>query len=471
MWKPILGSDNYEIECKSGIVRNIDTRQEVESDKEGRITLNVRGDGHEFECNWLKYLAYFEYPIEIILKLRETNGVRFHRVDPRIVKLRYRVKPKMIVPYYVTDTHRLVPSFPSVAVNENGEVITTDGQVMVKHYCAKGNFYLSVDIYDPDRSFKRSIAVHRLVAEAWVENDDIYNKCIVNHLDGDKFNLHRSNFEWCTVAENNRHAAQTGLSQLYINGRVRDVETGVVHTFERWSDLAAFVGAHNRGSQALTQRHISIPYRGRYEIRVGDDDRDWYFEDKEPSKLNGRYLVTVVDNDSGEVNEFRDTRVFRKHYRLWNLSGLPEHVAELKRRQPNLTITVVDTYNVFKVQMMDLHTEEVTTFDSIREASRETGIDFPSIQRRLRPGKSFAVGDKAFRRECPTPWKKSDVKQLTTSIQGVHAVKDDGVTKTFRSLKETARFFNVDRSVIKHRIRTATPLNNYHLNYASPLLS
>ena len=51
---------------------------------------------------------------------------------------------------------------------------------------------------------------HRVVAEAWCDGKS-EQAPHVNHIDGDKLNNHPSNLEWCSAAENNAHARQTGL--------------------------------------------------------------------------------------------------------------------------------------------------------------------------------------------------------------------------------------------------------------------
>ena len=70
--------------------------------------------------------------------------------------------------------------------------------------------YLVVDLFDD--TVRQRIAVHRMVAIAFIENPE--NKEFVNHIDGNKINNRVDNLEWVTASENSIHAVATGLSPI-----------------------------------------------------------------------------------------------------------------------------------------------------------------------------------------------------------------------------------------------------------------
>lgn len=61
------------------------------------------------------------------------------------------------------------------------------------------NGYVSVNLRSPNRTEY----VHRLVAEAFLSNED--QKPHVNHIDSNKSNNQVTNLEWCTHDENMKH--------------------------------------------------------------------------------------------------------------------------------------------------------------------------------------------------------------------------------------------------------------------------
>lgn len=90
-----------------------------------------------------------------------------------------------------------------------GYVYNIKTELRLKPFIGKCNPYMAVNIQLGAKGKYKTVNIHRLLALAYIPN--ILNKPVVNHIDGNKYNLNITNLEWTTYSENNTHAIKTGL--------------------------------------------------------------------------------------------------------------------------------------------------------------------------------------------------------------------------------------------------------------------
>ena len=98
------------------------------------------------------------------------------------------------------------------------------------HYLEKTSEYHTYDypfVILSDGKKKKKYLVHRLVAEAFVPNDD--NKPCVNHIDYNPRNNNASNLEWVTVQENYKWSKDRIVKSLLNTRRNHRTNTGEHH--------------------------------------------------------------------------------------------------------------------------------------------------------------------------------------------------------------------------------------------------
>jgi hypothetical protein len=118
-----------------------------------------------------------------------------------------------------------IPDFPNYEASNNGGIRNKTTRKLLNPW-DDGRGYLQVDVNG------QTIRVHKLIASAFY--DCTVNGLVVNHIDGNKKNNFIGNLEWCTQADNMRHAHRTGL--IPHNGQgglprkmVKIVETGIIY--------------------------------------------------------------------------------------------------------------------------------------------------------------------------------------------------------------------------------------------------
>ncbi len=113
-------------------------------------------------------------------------------------------------------------------ISNYGNVRNAKGNLL-KHCIRSG--YKSFGLCNND--LNKQYKIHRMVAKAFINNPDPKNKKCVNHINGDKLDNIVTNLEWCTVAENNKHAFDTGLNNTIAKGVFSyDPKTNNVETYE-----------------------------------------------------------------------------------------------------------------------------------------------------------------------------------------------------------------------------------------------
>lgn len=126
----------------------------------------------------------------------------------------------------------------------------------IKKPSDNGGGYLIVTLCDNYE--KTNFYVHRLVAEAFVEN--IGNKPRVNHKDTNKKNNHFSNLEWTTAKENTEHAIKMGLMSVVKRKNHRyvlDTQTGIFYDSVLQAASAKSINWH------LLYTWLSKPHRNK----------------------------------------------------------------------------------------------------------------------------------------------------------------------------------------------------------------
>jgi hypothetical protein len=454
MFKRIPGNYDYSISL-SGEVNCLRENILKPSIVDGKMTVEMYGKVRCFDVAWLGLIAHFEVDLP-----KNLEDIYFVDISTNVVKVTCGKVMRFKRPIMASTDIRVIPGFTKYGITKYGKIydLTTFSTLKAVEYPTK---YPTINLYDPDYGVKRNLRVHRLVALAWVGNEDFVSKPIVNHIDGNKTNYHAHNLEWCTFKYNNDHAVNTGLVKEARQYKVRDIETGEIREFGSFGKVCDELGM-DRTTKFKDTRKVLKPslINGRYEVKELEDETPWMTVE-EAKVTKGLYTIKITHPD-GKVDTHNTNLEVIKKYKLWDIShSVKEIVRRMGEKHPELKLEVIQNVVVVPLQALKVDTMEIVEAPSIREMTRLTGLTFSSIRLALHKGEEYIFKGYAFRYNTDKEWSAtlSETKHKAVPIKAT-SMKDGTVT-IYNSFKEAAfKIPGAGYNRINNAIKNKTPYRN-----------
>ena len=374
-------------------------------------------------------------------------------------------------PKIVFDTFRIIPSYPEIAVDEHGSVIDSRSGNPLKTIASKdGHSYVQAIANETKRHYL--VGVHRLVAMAWVQNDDPEHKQVVNHLNGGTVPLDNSasNLEWTTYKGNAVHAVHAGLLPSAKPCKIRSIKTGEVKIFPSMSEMCEFLGFKVvKEFNYFKIRRSNKLLNDEWEVRIDGDDRPWIYAQNCMNVEPGRFIIRVTEPNQ-ETKVFNGLRTLIRYYKLWNMGGTSckRAVNRLLHDHPDYKVEVEDQYDLRPIQVKDLETGEVREYSSNKALHEATGWCKTAVLDAIGyAGKRKLYDRYVLRRKTDKPWPK-DIRvtqNRPVELKLIH--KRTNKVTMCKSLREASRILGMDRSLIKRMISDPKKHDEYLIETAA----
>ena len=452
--KNIPGSDNLKIDL-NGLIYNNKSEIIKLPVKLNRVKLQLFNKEEWYDLDWLKYVSWFEVD-ELFIRLYRDN-IRFKKIYNSVIKSKSGVVMSFIEPLYYNNGYRYIPGFTNYAININGEIINTKtGDKKISYISANG--YATINIYDPDKCKGRSVPLHRLLALAWIENDDFVARPYINHIDGDKHNNNLENLEWCSAEENNLHAVDTGLNSNIIKIKVRNAYTGEITYFNTLNSIRQMFGFNTSNlslKRVINCRLLGYLYNNKYEVKQQYDDTPWFYEKydviADDIGKKSLYTIFVYDKKTKKTKVYLTFETLLTKYKIYLHSDNKDDIIEaINIKYPNLEVTynknsLEGPYIVYEYPTM----KKLYECRTILETSAKTGISRNTIRDDLFSYSKYIYDDKFI--IIPSNWKNIDYKEFTYKpitnkrVRLINVETRDKID--FDSIAEMGKYLNVTSNV------------------------
>ena len=277
-----IKKSDYEYDIVTNNLYYKESNSLLEHDQKGLYRININGCLVKKDIDWFKHLAILglvlPYPFE-----KEYNNIIFKPITITKQSNNYNFTPVFIKPLELTINNkvfRLIPRYPDHLISSDGIVINSSNYNVNRVWFSDQYRYNYVTIKDRYLlSHTSSISVHRLLALAWIENDDYVIKCVVDHIDNNSVNNNLSNLHWVSLSENNKKA----VTDQKIPIELRNITTHEVFEFSSVGEASRFLGksiGNTFSPLVMRPGRVWETTHGAYEMRI-KDSKPWYYQSKE----------------------------------------------------------------------------------------------------------------------------------------------------------------------------------------------
>lgn len=425
------------------------------------IKYNTKMYGYDTFKTYEWYREYFDLQIKLPPLLRYLVNdieINFNTVNKTIMT---RQCVQIKEPYVLTVDdvkYAVMFRFGYLAISEDGNVLDIERNAIIRTTSEK--FVNDGKKYKYYRLNGLDYLTHRLLAEAWYYNYEPETKTQVNHIDGIKVNNFKKNVEWITPAGNVSHAFENGLSSQNIGARIRSKESKIIINFASTGAMCRFLNINQMNFKTFPLGYLN---KG-YEIRTGDDPRDWYY-------INGdEQFIPMTANNRYEV--IKDGKVIKTFY---NIRELNTAFGWSKKKYTSDTIKNVTTDNGETFRVIDLklsgpyevkHLESgvIKRIETIKEISMAIDYNETSLANIVDTNKSIK-GYCIIRKDKEWFPLYTDITS-STQPKKVKIVKvSDKTEQIANSVIHASTILNVNKKTMRKSIDTGVPFRGYLITY------
>lgn len=163
--------------------------------------------------------------------------------------------------------------------------------------------YLKVTLFMDGKA--KTFLVHRLVAGNFIDNPNNFRD--VNHKDGNKTNNYYENLEWCTIAQNTKHAFDNNLGNLKIRAldnlsKIHETQCYKKIILKKGGEIFEF-SSTSKAAKALGLKRDNISRAIKKGHRVGGYEVFGYKIANEETLLDDDRRAISWENSSNEMNK------------------------------------------------------------------------------------------------------------------------------------------------------------------------